>query len=85
MSKYDEYAALALFKYDAHTAIGKITNYVNDAIKAGWREVYLSPDENILCIMGVKPPDQEATKAAKEKRRKQYERLKKEFDGDAND
>ena len=85
MSRYDDYASFSIHNYSSYTAIEKIKTRVNDAINAGWKEVYLLPDEGELCIRGVKPKNPEAIKAAKEKRRKQYERLKKEFDGDAND
>ena len=85
MSKYDQYVCFAVCHCDAQTAIEKIKTAVNDAIEAGWTEVYILPDEDMITVRGVRPPDQEAIKAAKEKRRKQYERLKKEFDGEASD
>lgn len=80
MSKYFEYTNVGLVHLSAHDAIEKIKAHVDDAVGLGWSELYLLPDEDLLSIRGVKPPDKEAIIAAKEKRRKQYERLKKEFE-----
>ena len=80
MSKYNEYTHLTIHRFSAHEALETLSGHIADATKLGWSELYIIPDDDYLCIMGVKPPDQEAIMAAKEKRRKQYERLKKEFE-----
>ena len=81
MKKYEDYIEFAIHSYDAFVAIEKITQHVRDAINAGWEEVYLLPDEDLLTVMGIRPICREKLEAAKEKRRKQYERLKMEFEG----
>lgn len=80
--KYDQYISFAVHDKSAAFAIQRIANHVQDAVRAGWSELYLLPDEDLLSVMGVKPPDPKAIESAKEKRRKQYERLKKEFESD---
>lgn len=83
MTSYDDYKSLSIFNLDPYDALDKIRLVVDEAIEHGWKKVYLLPDEGLLCICGVKPPDPAAVAAAKEKRRKQFERLKKEFEGGA--
>lgn len=82
MPKYDQYICFAIHDKSALAAIQRISNHVRDAVSAGWSGLYLLPDEDFLSVMGVRPPDKKAVESAKEKRRKQYERLKKEFEGD---
>lgn len=82
MSKYEDYLVIAIHDLSASDALNKISSHVEDAVKDGWTEIYLLPDEDLLCLRGVKPPDTKAIEAAKEKRRKQYERLKLEFGND---
>ena len=82
MSKYEEYLSFAIHSAKAMDAVKKISSHIDDATKAGWTELYLLPDEDMLCLRGVKPPDIKAIQATKEKRRKQYERLKLEFGND---
>lgn len=82
MPNYEEYTSLNPEPFDADEAIEIIKKRVDDARRAGWDKVYLTTDDSLITIMGVKPPDPAAVAAAKEKRRKQYERLKKEFEGD---
>lgn len=82
MPAYEEYASLNPGPFDADEAMAIIKKRVEDARKAGWDKLYLTTDDSLITVMGVKPPDPEAIAAAKEKRRKQFERLKKEFEGD---
>ena len=82
MRNYEEYSSLNPGPFDADEAIAIIKKRVDEARKGGWDKIYITTDETLISIMGVKPPDPEAVAAAKEKRRKQFERLKKEFEGE---
>ena len=82
MPNYEEYSSLNPGPFDADEAIAVIKKRVDEARKCGWDKIYITTDETLISIMGVKPPDPVAVAAAKEKRRKQFERLKKEFEGD---
>lgn len=82
MPDYQEYTSVSIYSLDADETIRSLKYHVEDARKAGWTKIYISSDERgELTVMGVKPPDPKAIAAAKERRRKQFERLKKEFEG----
>ena len=85
MASYDDYKSISIFNLDPYDALDKIKLVVDEAIEHGWKKVYLLPDEDLLFIRGVKPADPMAVEAAKEKRRKQFERLKKEFESEERD
>ena len=83
MPHYEEYRSFDIGRLDARGTLEKIGHEVGAAEKEGWTSLYLRTDEGFcISILGIKPPDQAAIAAAKEKRRKQFERLKKEFEGD---
>jgi hypothetical protein len=49
---------------------------------ANWTDLYFTASyDDGIALFGVKPPNKEEIEKAREKRRKQYERLKKEFEG----
>lgn len=70
-----------VYKYDATQLINHMDKLLAEAKLSGWESLYFSTDGEYMSLMGVKPPDQEEIRKAKERRRKQYERLKKEFEG----
>lgn len=83
MPDYQEYTSLNILPLNADETIKSLKYHVDDAKNAGWDKMYITTEEyGGLSIMGIKPPDPKAIAAAKEKRRKQFERLKKEFEGD---
>lgn len=83
MPNYEEYTSMCLVALDIHDANKKIGDVARQAEKDGWTKLYIDGlDDGWIAIMGVKPPDLKAIAAAKEKRRKQFERLKKEFEGE---
>jgi hypothetical protein len=85
LSKYEGYETFAIHCRTIPEAMKKISSTVENAVRDGWTELYLLPDEDMLSVRGVRPPDKAAIQAAKEKRRKQFERLKKEFEGGEQD
>lgn len=70
-----------IYANDADELIHLMSRFLGEARLLGWEKLYFSHEEGYLYLMGTEPPNEEEIRKAKEKRRKQYERLKKEFEG----
>lgn len=65
---------------DVDELIDKLKKVLQEATAKGWTRLYASTTTDGIDILGFPPPDPEKIRKAAERRRKQYERLKKEFE-----
>lgn len=82
MAKKEECFAPYIDPYgDAEEIIESLITLVASAKKEGWTNLQFWADENEhIALWGNRPQSPEEVAAAREKRRKQYERLKREFE-----
>lgn len=81
MANHDEHSSFGITNFDADVTLEVMARRLELAKKDGWQKLYFDADNHGITLFGIKPPDPEEIRKAKDKRRKQYERLKREFEG----
>lgn len=87
MAKQHETIGLDINVYEmnAEQTVSTLSDRVSVAKSQGWTDLYFTHDQECMNLMGIRPPDPAEIEKAKQRRRQQYERLKKEFEGEERD